>query len=181
MLGFMCIKSIWHLLDNNTTASLCLSLCISHIDYCNSLLYGVPQSSLQKLQWVQNMCACLVLRKGKMDSTTSCLRQLHWLPVRQRIQYKILTLTYKSYHQTGPKYLQDLIVKKYPKCQGLRSTNNEHLLVIPRTKFKTFGDRSFVVAAPKLWNELPNNIRASKNLLTFKKMLKTYLYHQAFN
>ena len=70
MINFMCMRSIRHLLDVDTTASLCLSLCISHIDYCNSLLYGIPQVSLQKLPRVQNMCACLVLRKQKIDSAT---------------------------------------------------------------------------------------------------------------
>ena len=62
MMNFVCIRFIRHLLYVNTTASLCLSLCISHIDYCNSVLYGIPQVSLQKLQRVQNMCACSVLR-----------------------------------------------------------------------------------------------------------------------
>ena len=68
MMNFVCIRSIRHLLDVDTTASLCLSLCISHIDFCNSLLYGIPQVSLQKLQRVQNMCACLVLRKCKRQT-----------------------------------------------------------------------------------------------------------------
>ena len=181
MMNFMHIRSIRHLPDINTTASLCLSLCISHIDYCNSLLYGIPQVSLQKLQRVQNMCARLVLRRQKMDSTTSCLRDMHWLPVKQRIHYKILTLTYKSCHGIGPKYLQELIVKHQTRCQGLRSAQHQDLLVIPCTKLKTFGDRSFTVAAPLLWNTLPSNIRACKNQLTFKKLLKTHLFNQAFN
>ena len=181
MMNFVRIRSIRHLLDVNTTASLCLSLCISHIDYCNSLLYGTPKVSLQKLQRVQNMCACLVLRRQKTDSATSCLRYLHWLPIKQRIYYKILTLMYKSYHSIGPKYLQELIVKHQTRCQGLRSIQHQDLLVIPCTKLKTFGDRSFAVAAPLLWNTLPSNIRACKDQLTFKKLLKTHLFHQAFN
>ena len=126
------------------------------------------------------MCAHLVLRRGKMDSTTACLKYLHWLPVKQRIHYKILTLTCKSYHQIGPKYLQDLITKQHIKCQGLISSNHSDLLVIPYTRLKTFGNRSYAVAVPTLWNALPSNIRASENLLTFKKLLKTHLYHQAF-
>ena len=154
---------------------------ISHIDYCNSLLYGIPQASLQKLQRVQNMCARLVLRRRKTDSATSCLKDLHWLPVKQRIHYKILTLTYKSYHGIGPKYLQQMIVKHRTMRQGLRSAQHHDLLVIPRTKLKTFGDRLFAVAAPLLWNVLHSNIRACKDLLTFKKNLKTHLFNQAFS
>ena len=134
MVNFMRIRSIRHLLDTDTTASLCLSLCISHIDYCNSLLYGIPQASIKKLQRVQNMCACLALRRSKIDSGTSCLRDLHWLPVKQRIQYKILTLTYKSYHGIGPGYLQQMIVKHHATHQGLRSAQHQDLLVIPHVQ-----------------------------------------------
>ena len=98
------IMSIRHLLDAPTTACLCLSLCISHLDYCNSLFYGLPEITINKLQRVQNMCACLTLRCGKKDSITQCLRDLHWLPIRQCITYKILVLTHKSVNKTGPKY-----------------------------------------------------------------------------
>ena len=174
MVNFMCIRSIRHLLDTDTTASLCLSL-------CNSLLYGIPQASLKKLQRVQNMCAHLVLRRRNIDSATSCLSDLHWLPVKQRIHYKILTLTYKSYHGIGPEYLQQMIVKHQAMHQGLRSAQHQDLLVIPCTKSKTFGDRSFAVAAPLLWNALPSNIRACKDLLTFKKNPKSHLFNQAFS
>ena len=181
MANFIRIRSIRHLLDTDTTAGLCLSLCISHIDYCNSLLYGVPQSSLNKLQRVQNMCARLVLRRSKMDSATACLRDLHWLPVKYRIHHKILTLTYKSYHNIGPAYLQQMIVKQQAKHEGLRSGWQQDLLVIPHTSAKTFANSSFAVAAPLLWNALPSNIRTCSDLLTFKKNLKTHLFNQAFN
>ena len=127
------------------------------------------------------MCACLVLRRSKTDSATACLRDLHWLPVKYRIHYKILTLTYKSYHGIGPGYLQQMIVKHQAKHEGLRSAQHQDLLVIPLTRSKTFGNRSFAVAAPLLWNALPNNIRTCSDLLTFKKNLKTYLFNQAFN
>ena len=90
MFNFLRIKSIRHLLDKDTTASLCLSLCISHLDYCNSLLYGLPDTSINKLQRIQNMCACLVLRRSKFESATQALLQLHWLPVKQRIAFKTL-------------------------------------------------------------------------------------------
>ena len=70
MFNFLRIKSIRHLLDEDTTESLCLSLCISHLDYCNSLLYGLPDTSIAKLQRIQNMCARLVLRRSKYESAT---------------------------------------------------------------------------------------------------------------
>ena len=78
MLNFLKIRIICRYLDERTTERLVLSLCMSHIDYCNSVLYGLPECSISKLQRVQNMCACLVLRQTKTDSITLCLHQLHW-------------------------------------------------------------------------------------------------------
>ena len=83
MINFKRIQSIRHLLNNQTTESLCLSLCISHLDYCNSVLFGLPAVTLSKVQCVQNMCGYLVLRKHTSDSVTDCLRTLHWLPIKQ--------------------------------------------------------------------------------------------------
>ena len=176
MFNFLRIKSIRHLLDEDTTDSLCLSLCISHLDYCNSLLYGLPDTSLAKFQRIQNMCACLVLRRSKYESATQALLHLHWLPIKQRIAFKILILTYKCVHGTGPQYLQNLIIRTKTNRHNRRSSTDPHLLVIPRTKYKTFADRSFSVAGPTLWNKLPKKIRSAKTLLSFKKDLKTHLF-----
>ena len=160
MMNFMRIRSICHLLDAHTTASLCFSLCLAHIDYCNSILYGLPDISINKMQKVQNMCVHLVLRRLKWDSTKACLRELHWLPICQRIIHKILTLTYKCRNQCRLQYLRDLLSSKQPSRQGLWSCGKSvDLLVIPGTKHKTFADRSFSVAAPTLWNSLPDNIQ----------------------
>ena len=95
MFNYFKIRSIRHLLDAPTTAHLCLSLCVSHLDYCNSVLYSLPDTTINKLQRVQNMCACLALRRGKWDSITDCLKESHWLPINQRITFKVLTLTHK--------------------------------------------------------------------------------------
>ena len=92
------IRSIRHLITTEIAAGLCLSLCISHMDYCNSVLYGLPKSSISKLQRIQYMCACLVLRRNMQESATQCLKDQHWLPIKYRIEFKILTLTFKCYH-----------------------------------------------------------------------------------
>ena len=91
MFNYFKIRSIRPLLDVPTTARICLSLCISHLDYCNSVLYGLPGTTISRYQRIQNMCACLTLRWGYRDSITECLKKLHWLPIKQRIQYKIFT------------------------------------------------------------------------------------------
>ena len=127
------------------------------------------------------MCACLVLRRTKCDSAKACLAKLHWLPIRQRITFKICVLTYKLLHGQGPDYLRDFLHYKHNTSnRSLRSTTDQSLLVIPRTKCKTFTTRSFSVAAPTLWNNLPKGIRESNSLLSFKRDLKTHLYKETF-
>ena len=179
MINYFKIRSIRPLLDVPTTACLCLSLCIAHLDYCNSVLYGLPDTTLNRFQRIQNMCAHLMLSKSRKDSITECLKELHWLPIKQRIQYKILMLTHKCINKIGPKYLQDLIHLRPPVRTGLRSSKKTNLLVRPITKCRTFADRSFSVGAPLLWNALPDSMR-QLNFLTFKKMVKTHLFRQAF-
>ena len=179
MINYKRIQSIRHLLDIKTTESLFLSLYVSHLDYCNSVLYGLPVITINKLQRMQNMCACLVLRKTKYNSAREYLKCLHWLPIRQRIAYKILVLTFKALHGEGPMYLQELIQKQQPGKRNLRS-NNKNLLVRPHTKLKTFATRPFKVATPELWNDIPSELRSACSLLKFKNGLKTFLYQQAF-
>ena len=178
MLNLLILRSIRHLLDAKTSANLYLSLCMSHVDYCNSVLYGLPAVTTNKLQQLQNMCACLVLRKGKYYSILQCFKNLHWLPVKQRIKHKILTLTHKCLSGVGPCYLRDMLHIKNT-SRTLRS-NGSYLLVIPRTKHKTFADRAFSVSAPTLWNQLPESIQNIQDPLSFKKMVKTHLIKEAF-
>ena len=181
MINFIRIRGIHHLLTDEAASSLVLSLCVSHLDYCNAALYGLPDITIGRMQRIQNMCAHLVLRKSKWDSATACLAKLHWLPIRQCITFKICVLTYKLLHEQGPKYLQVMLQYKHStNSRTLRSNLDHSLLVIPHTKCKTFASRSFSVAAPTLWNHLPRSLRESTTLLSFKCDLKTHLYKEAF-
>ena len=181
MVNFIRIRGICHLLTDEAASSLVLSLCVSHLDYCNSVLYGLLDITIGRMQKIQNMCVCLVLRKSKWDSATACLAKLHWLPIRQRITFKICVLTYKLLCEQGPKYLQVMLQYKYStNSRNLRSNLDCSLLVIPCTKCKTLASRSFSVSAPTLWNHLPRSLRESTTLLSFKHDLKTYLYKEAF-
>ena len=106
---------------------------------------------------------------------------LHWLPVQQRVLFKALILTYQAYYKTAPDYLCDLIILYSNSC-NLRS-NNQLLLAPcqPRTKLKTYGERSFQYAAPNEWNKLPLIIRKSPSLAIFKNKLKTFLFQSTYN
>ena len=96
-------------IDEDTYNHALRSLVISRIDYCNSLLYGLSAKDMHKLQKVQNRAARLVFKANRREHTTPLLRELHWLPVCERIKFKLLTLAYKSKHETTPRYIQNLL------------------------------------------------------------------------
>ena len=105
------------------------------------------------------MCACLVLRRSKSSSIIKCFKDLHWLPIHWRIEFKILTFMYKCLNKQAPEYLQNLLVEIPTQRGDLRSKLTYKKLLIPFTKRKTFSQRSFSVAAPTVWNGLPLNIK----------------------
>ena len=130
---------------------------------------------LSNLQVAQNNAARLVLKKRKRDHASPLLRKLHWLPIDKRIQYKMATLCFRCLNGSAPTYLSDLLELYVPSRQ-LRSSSDKTKLKVYTPKFKTFGERSFVYLAPKVWNSLPRNLRESQNVSVFKKNLKTHLF-----
>ena len=142
-------------------------------------MYGLPDVRIKQLQQIQNNAARLVLKAKKYDNITPILKKLHWLPITFRIEYKILLLCFKSLNGLGPKYLAELLLPYVPnRC--LRSSDQK-LLIEPKSRLKSYGDRAFSVCAPKLWNKLPLALRTCGKVDVFKRNLKTYLFKQAFD
>ena len=121
---------------------------VTHSTTATAYCMGYQIVPLESCQCVQNMCAHLVLRRGKRDSISQCLNQLNWLPIKSRITFKVLVLTYKLLHGEGPGYLKKLLTVHKSQRQGLRSSKRSDLLAIPITKRKTFAARLFSVASP---------------------------------
>ena len=117
----------------------------------------------------------LTSKLKKFDHITPILTELHWLPVRKRIQFKVLLLTFKALHDQSPGYLSSLIEERKVR-PGLRTSGLS--LRVPNTRLKTYGDRAFSAVAPRLWNSLPVILRRIDDLETFKADLKTYLFRQ---
>jgi hypothetical protein len=153
------------------------ALITSKLDYCNSLLYGLPAAQLDPLQRVQNTAARLITGTRKFDHITPVLKSLHWLPVCQRIKFKILLLTFKALHNMAPEYLQEFVIPYVPSRQ-LRSMESNLLTVsFPGTAYH---ERAFSTSGPKLWNSLPEHLRKITDIDVFKKMLKTTLFSEFY-
>lgn len=165
-------------LDQATTERLVHAFISSRLDCCNSLLYGLPESEVSKLQRIQNAAARLVVGARKSDSITPILRSLHWLPIRKRILFKILLLVYKSLNGFAPAYIDELLTPYIP-SRTLRSSSRGLLRNPPMScrTLATYGDRSFSIAAPREWNRLPDHIRNAPTVQCFKSRLKTYLFN----
>ena len=129
-----------------------------------------------------NASARLVYRVPKYCHITPLLRELHWLPVHLRVDFKILLVTFKVLHGIAPSYLKDLVSVLPDSQYQLRRNNNGILLERPwlRTK-KTMGDCAFSIAAAFLWNSLPLRIRQETSIDSFKRSVKTYLFKKAFS
>ena len=119
-LNIIKICSIRKNLPEETWYKLILPLVISHLDYANSMLAELPSSSIKIMQKVQNTAPRLILRTNAKKSTKECLKTLYWLPIKQRIDYKICTLFHKCHTWQAPVYLQNLIQEKTTNCPGLR-------------------------------------------------------------
>ena len=170
------ISKIKKFLTTEQQKTVIISLVISKLDRNNSLLHNLPVYLLVKLQRIQNSAARLLCSAGRQIDAIPLLITLHWLPVKQRIKFKILLIVYKCLNGIGPLYLSELL-SSYSNSeprQCLRSSSLDDLQV-PRSNNK-FGDRSFFVCAPKLWNTLPVEIKNRPSVESFKKSLKTFLF-----
>ena len=130
------IRHIRKYLTSECTEKLIHAFITSRLDYCNSLLYGVPDHHMQKLQRVMNGSARLIFCAPKHCHITPLLQQLHWLPIRLRIEFKILLITFKVLQGSAPKYLTDLISVLPPSRYDLRRNNKGTLLSTPRVSQK---------------------------------------------
>ena len=156
------------------------SLVLSRLDYCNVVLAGLPASTLQPLQKAQNAAARLMLGLDRRSHITPALKKLHWLPVKDRITFKVAAVMHQILNHRCPPYLTNLIDFNTASThhRQLRSASTRAAVVLrSRTEF---GKRAFSVCGPTVWNRLPPNLRAIHNHSAFRRGLKTHLFNLAF-
>ena len=178
-------RNIRQFLTQDAAVSVANAFVSSRLDYCNSLFRSLSKASLHRLQSIQNCAARIVTNSCRYTHITPVLRKLHWLPIQFRSEFKLATLVYKLIHTGFPKYFA-------PHLSTYRTTYNTrcsqsvaNFLNVPKFQptiyksTKQFGF-SFAFDAPTVWNSLPEDIRASPTLASFRKKLKTYLYAKAY-
>jgi len=174
------IKGLRHirpLLDEKTANTIACSIVSSRLDYCNSLLFGSSAKNLKKLQVVQNSLARVVTGVKRRDHIQPALKRLHWLPINERIQYKVALITHKVISTQQPGYLADIVTIHKP-SRDLRSSSQQRLSG-HITKTKT-AERSFSCSSKTVWNQLPLDLRAEACTRTFKSKLKTFLFKASY-
>ena len=131
------------------------------------IFFGLPSRQIQRLQLVQNSAARLVTRTKKHEPISPVLKNLHWLPIQSRIQYKVLLLTYQCFHQFAPLYLIELLTPYKP--QRMLRSSKKALVQVPHTVTESY-------AAAVLWNNLPEYLK-NRNIPTYKQFRNSLKIH----
>ena len=165
------------------------ALVTSRIDYCNSLLASLSEYDMKRLCSIQYSLCRIVNRVSRYscENMSPHLKSLHWLPVKQRIDFKRYLLTYKIINSGLPPYFCPYFVPYSSKVFTRRSVKSKMFLsteIVPFDcdihKSKRNFDHSFFVSGPRDWNKLPDNVRCCSTLGTFRSRLKAYLFELAF-
>ena len=172
-------------LDSGCSCVSCQCFCNSRLDYRNSLFRSLSKVNLHRLQSIQNCAARILTNSCKYTQITPVLRKLHWLPIQFRSEFKLATLVYKFIHTGFPKCFTPHLSTYRTTYNTRRSQSVANFLNVPKFQptihksTKQFGF-SFAFDAPTVWNSLPEDIRASPTIASFRKKLKTYLDAKAY-
>lgn len=174
------IRALRHIrstLNREVANTVACSIVNTRLDYCNSLLHGTTAKNIDKLQHVQNALARVVSGTARRDHIRPVLKELHWLPIAQRIQYKVAVITHKVLSTRQPQYLADIVTEHRPPRQ-LRSSAQNRLTV--RSTNTRLAERAFSISSAAIWNSLPDKLRSvSLDHHSFKRKLKTHLFTMA--
>jgi len=180
---FYNLRALRHIRPAFTVSNASMIACSvvgSRLDYANTnaVLYGRSPKNINRLQRIQNALARCVLDPKAHRSSNALLHQLHWLPIRYRIDFKLAKLAFLARSSSTSSYLNSSVARYLPSRTLLSQDTN--LLAVSRTK-TVFGSRGFRVAAPTVFNSVPQDIRSTDNISACCRLLKTFYFRNAFN
>ena len=159
-----------YLIEKNTVQLVC-SFVLSRLDYCNATLAGIPATHIARLQRILNNEARLVIQKSKRQHATPLLKQLHWLLIQTRIEYKLSTLAFRHFEGSLPQYLSSRLDIHQP-SRSLRSSNDRLIRVHDGKETEIFRPQVFQLPRTCRLNSLPTDLKFSSSLASFKSKLK---------
>jgi len=149
------LKKVCKLLGPSVATTLVFAFVLNRLHYCNAILVGLPKTTIAPLQHAQNAAARLVAQLGYCDHVSNALRYLHWLPVQQRITYKLCLLMHLVHNERAPAYMADSVTATANiSCRTRLRSASSLCYEQPRTRLK-LGERCFAFAGPAAWNRLP--------------------------
>ena len=172
-------RNIRQFFTQDAAVSVANAFVSSWLDYCNSLFRTLSKFNLHRLQSIQNSAARIVTNSSKYTRITPVLRKLHWLPVKFCSEFKLATLVYKFIRTGFPKYFTRYLSTYHNTHNTRPSQSVANFLNVPKFQ-PTIHKSTKQFDAPTVWNSLPEDIRASPTIASFRKKLKTYLYAKTY-
>ena len=174
-LFLLSVYKIRHFLSNQAALTLVHSFVTSRIDSCNSLLFGLPSIEIHRVQMLQNIAARLVTPRSQSISQT--LKKLRWLPIILKNKSSLISYCWRiRNNMDSPLHIPDRYTQTIPTSPS-SPFQQPGVIVFPKlVHHYYYGSRSFAVAGPTLWNNLPQSLRQTHSLIKFKSSLKTHLF-----
>ena len=177
------IRALCHIrpaLTTDSAKSIACSLIGCHLDYAHANLVGISDKNMKRLQRIQNTLAQVVTRQRGRISISKTFKELHWLPVKLRIDFKVATVTYKLLESNEPAFLRSRISLRVPRCSLWSSADDRRLDEHPTRTASALGHFS-ALPRPPGWNALPYDIQESSSVSVIKSKLKAHYFQLAFS
>ena len=176
-----CLMKVRRILGSSVTCRLVTAFVASRLDYCNALLAGLSQSTITPLQRIENAAVRLVSGLRPRDHVTSSLHELHWLPIRYRIIFKLCLMLHNAHVGRSPRYIIDTLSRRANMAnRGQHRSSASSKYELPALHLK-IGEWAFSYSGPAFWNSLPSEMTSIRDTQTVKSRMKTHVFRLTYD